>query len=177
MNRYYKTNAFKQNKRGLLLLLRWNLGPTRAAPKGSTTDVGGKQSHRTCVQAAEPLSLCLCEWAATFGSSLGSALLCQCAHRWARLLCVVICSVLPVLISFSLSRRLGAELGKSVVYQETNGGKRTLQYLQACSGLILAVQIDSSVGQTCLVSAVIHLWCYCCSWQCWASASNLRWTN
>lgn len=37
-----------------------------------------------------------------------------------------ICSVLPVLISFSLSRRLGAELGKSVVYQETNGGKRTL---------------------------------------------------
>jgi len=50
-----------------------------------------------------------------------------CTQVGSSLLCMIICSVLPVLMSFSLSlsRRLGAELGKSVVYQETNGGKRT----------------------------------------------------
>ena len=56
-----------KNKRGLLLLPRWNLGLTSAAPKGSMTDVDGKQaaalqSHRTCVRAAEPMSACQYGW-------------------------------------------------------------------------------------------------------------------
>lgn len=50
-------------------------------------------------------------------------------------------SVSPFLTSFfSLSRRLGAELGKSVVYQETNGGKRSPRCSQTCFGVILGLQ-------------------------------------
>lgn len=41
---------------------------------------------------------------------------------------------------FFLSRRLGAELGKSVVYQETNGGKRSPRCSQTCFGVILGLQ-------------------------------------
>lgn len=85
-------------------------------------DVGRKEAPGgggDCTSAAWPVHSAPCQAVLVVSWQVQSVL-------WLRSCCVP-----PLFTCHSfLSRRLGAELGKSVVYQETNGGKRTLCCLQ-----------------------------------------------